>query len=211
MAAVFFDLDGTLLTYDRPYEEVLAVALGGIDVPLSTALIETYTERFLEHFEGFADDPYRRGFADAFAVHGVDADPARAADRLVAAECDATSVRDGVRTLLDWLDGRHEVGVLTNGVGDVQRRKLEEHRLAGRFDATVVSYEVGAHKPAAAIFEAARERLPADGYVYVGDDREHDVEPAREAGFLPVHVRDDGVELGGFDALAEFGALLADG
>lgn len=57
------------------------------------------------------------------------------------------------------------------------------------------------YEPGPDIFEAARERLPADEYVYVGDSLESDVRPAREAGFRPVHL----------DRTSEAGAVTVDG
>jgi len=73
----------------------------------------------------------------------------------------------------------------------MQRRKLEEHGLDDLADAVVISNEVGVRKPNPQIFETAKERLPAESYLYVGDTFEEDIAPAREAGFETVYIGDD--------------------
>lgn len=59
--------------------------------------------------------------------------------------------------------------MLTNGLGDWQRAKLAAHDLEQRFDAVVVSCEVGARRPAAAPFHELEGRLGAEEYAMVGD------------------------------------------
>jgi putative hydrolase of the HAD superfamily len=94
----------------------------------------------------------------------------------------------GIESLLAVLDARYRLGVLTNGVREWQLAKLDGHGLADTFDAVVASYEAGAHKPDRAAYDLARERLPADAYVMIGDDLETDVIGAREAGFGAIHL-----------------------
>lgn len=187
--AIYFDCDGTLLTFEAKYAELFATACDrvGIDAdpePLSAS----YSERFFEAFEAFHPEPYLEGTQAAFEQHDVDTDPERFVDALLEAEITGTVVDEGAHDALDRFDDGARLGVLTNGVAAVQRQKLERHDLFERFDAFLPSYEVGAHKPSPDIFEAARERLPADEHVYVGDSLEADIRPAREAGFLPIHV-----------------------
>jgi FMN phosphatase YigB (HAD superfamily) len=200
--AVYVDCDGTLLTLEGSYADLFATACDrvGLDAdhePLSA----TYSERFFEAFRAFDPDPYLTGTREAFDHHGVDADPERFADALVEAEVEGTIVDEGTHDALDRLSEDASLGLLTNGLADLQRRKLEQHGLFERFDVYLPSYDVESHKPSAEIFEAARNRLDAEGYVYVGDSLESDVRPAREAGFLPVHL----------DRTAEAGAVTVDG
>lgn len=187
--ACYFDCDGTLVEYDAAYAEVFAAACDRADVAADPAvLLGSYDEPFFEAFAAFDPDPYREGAAAAFEAHGVDADPGRFAEALRAVEVERSVVRPGTRETLDRVADDHAVGVLTNGLADQQRRKLERHDLFDVLDAYVPSYEVGAHKPDPAVFEAARERLSVDEYVYVGDSPEHDIEPAGDAGFHAVRV-----------------------
>jgi len=200
--AVYVDCDGTLLTLEGSYTDLFATACNRVGVDADPApLSATYSERFFEAFESFDPEPYLAGIRTAFDHHGVGADPEQFADVLAEAEIEATVVDDGTADALETLADGARLGVLTNGVPDLQRRKLEHHDLFQHFEAYVPSYEVGSHKPASEIFETARERLPADEYVYVGDSLDSDIRPAREAGFLPVHL----------DRTSEAGAVTVDG
>jgi putative hydrolase of the HAD superfamily len=200
--AVYVDCDGTLLTLAGSYADLFATACDRVGVEADPGpLSATYSERFFEAFEAFAPDPYLSGVDAAFDHHGVEADSELFAEALVDAEVEATVVDEGASEALERLAADASLGVLTNGVADLQRRKLEHHGLFERFDAYLPSYEVGSHKPSPEIFEAARERLDAEGYVYVGDSMESDIRPARDAGFLPVHL----------DRTSEAGAVTVDG
>jgi len=188
----WFDCDGTLVEFTRPYDAVLETAFERGHGESAPAWVETYEERFFEAFGAFEPDPYERAMAAVCETHSLDADPGALAEERIAAEIEAVRPRPGVLALLDAVEAAgHGLGVLTNGVARVQRGKLDRHDLAGRFDATVVSHDVGAHKPDTRIFEAAREAVPADEHVFVGDSYEHDVVGAREAGFRAIHLRND--------------------
>lgn len=92
--------------------------------------------------------------------------------------------------MFETVAARHPTGILTNGHGPTQRAKLAEHGFDDLVDAILVSNELGVRKPVPGIFEEARERLPADTHVYVGDTYEEDVVPARDQGFETVYVGD---------------------
>ena len=193
--AWFFDCDGTLVEFTAPYSEIFVDACLAVGVARDDAasMLDPYNEAFFAAFDDFHPEPYRVGMAAALEDTGlaesIGADATALAESLCATETTATTVRDGTRETLDALAERGvDLGVLTNGVAAQQRRKLEHHGLFDRFEAYLPSYEVGAHKPDPTVFSAARERLPADEYVYTGDSLDHDVTPAREAGFRAVHV-----------------------
>jgi putative hydrolase of the HAD superfamily len=188
--AICFDLDGTLLEFTRDYGDLLADAFRDAAGEVRGEWIETYEEAFYAAFRNHEPDPVRRGFA---AVGGPDPDACRAA--LLRVETGACEPPAGAAEDLDRLGDRYRLGVVTNGVPDWQRHKLRENGLLDRFDAVVASYEAGAHKPDAAPFELAAERLPADAYAMVGDD-DADVEGARAAGWAPHRYGG-----GGFDDL----------
>ena len=185
--AVWFDLDGTLLRLDRPYEDVLREAFGRhLDGPAVDRAVGAYD--FLDRFGAFEPAPYRGAMAGVVEAVGADVDPGTLVDALRGAEYGALGVPDGTREALSAVDA--PLGVLTNGLPAWQRGKLAHHGLATPFEAVVASYEAGAHKPDPAPFDLARERLAADRHVMVGDDREADVEGARAAGFEAVHATD---------------------
>ena len=136
----------------------------------------------------FADEVLGETAYDA--VGDVDADIDDVVETLLVAEKRATNVPPGTRESLDALAAENPLAVVTNGTSEFQREKLAHHDLTDYFETVVTAYDVGASKPDAAIFEAVREQIDAEEYVMVGDDYEADVEGARGAGFVPVHVED---------------------
>jgi putative hydrolase of the HAD superfamily len=81
------------------------------------------------------------------------------------------------------------------------RRILEDHGLHTRFDAVVISAEVGWRKPHPAIFHRALELLGAGPgeVLHVGDSVGDDVGGARAAGIRPVLLDRKGGRAGGRD------------
>ncbi|WP_181685092.1 HAD family hydrolase [Halorhabdus salina] len=184
--AIYFDLDGTLLTFEEPYDCLVADVLSEYaDDPDAAA--ETFLDAFGPRFEALDPQPYREGMVAVCERFAVEADPDELVAALRDAECTHSRVSDAAHESLAALAEDNALGVLTDGVGEFQRAKLEHHDLLGYFEAVIVSYEVGAHKPDSAIFERAREAIDADQYVMVGDS-DADVEGARAAGFTPVRV-----------------------
>jgi putative hydrolase of the HAD superfamily len=185
--AVFFDLDGTVLEFTQPYGQVLAETLEDRLGRSSDALVALADETFSEAFEALESNPYLTAMEAVAAEVDAEAEAPALVASLIEHELEATAVPDGARDLFELLADRHTVGILTNGVTEVQETKLEYHDLEALFDPVIVSYDVGAHKPDPAIYEAAMEAVEADEYVMIGDDFGADVEAAREAGFEAIH------------------------
>ncbi|WP_436926401.1 HAD family hydrolase [Halosimplex amylolyticum] len=190
MAAIFFDVDGTLVRWTGDYGEIIADAFDRAEITPSDDWLGHYNERFFHYFGAFADEPYHRAFTDVCDRFETDADPRELADALVAAEFDAVEPVPGVETTVEKLAEDHTLGILTNGIPEVQFGKVEEIGLLDHFDVHVASHdpEIEATKPHRDIYETAKARVDAETYVMVGDDREPDVDGAREHDFETVHV-----------------------
>lgn len=84
-----------------------------------------------------------------------------------------------------WTQLSHlQLGIITNGQGAQQRRKLARTGMLERCACVVISEEVGIAKPEAAIFRLACARLGVEpeAAVYVGDRYDVDAQGARRAG-----------------------------
>lgn len=184
MTAVYLDLDGTLVEYAEPYGQIYADALDSLGV--EPRGLETYSEVFFEVLNE-ADDP----FAAAIRETDVPVGPDAFADAMVEREVEAVRAASGAGDLLETLAADHRVGVLTNGVGRLQRRKLEAVGLADRVETVVVSGEVGVEKPEPDIYRIAEKRLPGEAYAFVADDVGRDLRPAIERGWRAIYVGED--------------------
>jgi YjjG family noncanonical pyrimidine nucleotidase len=90
---------------------------------------------------------------------GLEADPFLLADEFVAGLARHGGLYPGVRDALDSLAGRATLALVTNGLSEVQRGRLERLGLDDHFAAVVISAEVGVSKPSPAIFDLAFDAL----------------------------------------------------
>ena len=86
------------------------------------------------------------------------------------------------------------LGIVTNGVPDLQREKIAGCPVAGRFHASVVSGEIDCGKPDPGIFDHICRELNVEPHqcVMVGDNPERDVAGAMAAGMKSVWVQRNG-------------------
>lgn len=98
-----------------------------------------------------------------------------------------------VAELLDRLEPKYLLGIVTNGVPGFQRPKLEGSGIAGRFRAVAISGEVNIGKPDPEIFRQICGELgvAAAECVMVGDNPVRDIAGASAAGMRSVWVRRD--------------------
>jgi putative hydrolase of the HAD superfamily len=187
--AIWFDIDGTIVQYERERSALLDAATPG-EVPAGAG--RTFIRGLYGALDESDKDPYVAGFERVAQEYECEFPPAEAARRYWEAELEAAYVPEAVAEVITALQDRGPVGILANGKGEVQRQKLSRDGLLESFDEIVISHEVGVKKPNQQIFELASDRISAANHVYVGDDWDSDIEPAEAVGFDTVHVRNDG-------------------
>ena len=103
-----------------------------------------------------------------------------------------TQARPRVTATLDALaDAGLQLGVVTNGRTDPQRRKLELLGLQQRFGAVLISQAFGHEKPDERIFRAAASELGVEPgqCMFIGDNPRKDVQAAAALGMRAVWFR----------------------
>lgn len=162
---LLFDLDHTLFDFDTSELHAFAAALAVIGIDEHAAHFPTYqllnsalwaaAERGEIRSSEIRDLRFRQ-LCDALGYEADDATVLAMADAFV----------DGLGTFgdlypgaLDVLDRLAEAGatmaIVSNGLGEVVHARVERLGIGDRFDAVIVSSEVGVSKPAAGIFDAA--------------------------------------------------------
>lgn len=194
---VLFDLDGTLVEYERSGREVLGLAFEEVGVDPFFE-VEAYQDRYDRFFEESDSISHLRELIFADIAETKDLDPAlgiEVADAYEAAR-DHTRVYllPGAMDLLDALADR-PVGMVTNGDPAMQRPKLESTGLIDRFETVVYAGHDTAAKPDPEPFHLALDRMnqPAEGATYVGNDPVADVGGAAAAGLDSVWLRNGSV------------------
>ncbi|MFB6125449.1 MAG: HAD family hydrolase [Halanaeroarchaeum sp.] len=191
--AVLFDLDETLVRYERPASEVLSVAFdaAGVDPFFDETDYQARYEAFFEQSESI-DHLRELIFADIADGAGHDPALGREIARTYAAERDHSRVQllPGAPALLDALSHR-PLGLVTNGDPEMQVPKLEATGLTDRFETVVYAGHDTASKPDPEPFHRALGDLgvaPAGG-AFVGNDPTADVGGAQGVGMRSVWIR----------------------
>ena len=181
---LLFDLDHTLFDSDAceiaAFEETLRIV--GVDEPLQHH--ETYVEinkplwHSVERGEITPEDVRVTRFERLIAEIGIDADPAHMAERFEAGLGANGDLYQGAREILEKLNQQATLALITNGLSQVQRARVERLSIETYFDAIVISHEIGASKPGREIFEATFRALgspPKDTALIVGDSLTSDI------------------------------------
>jgi len=131
------------------------------------------------------DDVRVRRFEEFAATVGLDADPDEMAAMFVWGLGAHGDLYDGARDLLDTLADRARLAMVTNGLSEVQRARVERLGLDRYFEAVVISSEVGVSKPRPEIFDIAFGLLggpPKESALMIGDSLSSDIRGGRDYG-----------------------------
>ena len=88
------------------------------------------------------------------------------------------------KTVLDYLESKYKLIIITNGFEEIQSMKLSSSGIAGYFDTVVTSETAGHKKPAKEIFEYAlnTNKLIPNEVIMIGDNLNTDIKGAHNAG-----------------------------
>ncbi len=197
---VLFDLDGTLLDYAKAQEEAVLLGLSelGLDdvAGLVAPLLAFVNSDPVQAIE--ACRPGAPGTTDPCVASVFPPSSGLKCSEFLDAYYRALSLQgqtipDAAETL-SLVHSGASVGVISNGLGPVQRTRLERSGLMQYIDALVISCEIGSAKPDPAIFHAAMRLLgsrPGET-VMVGDGASSDMRGAEAAGIAFVWFRSGG-------------------
>ncbi len=183
-STVLFDLDHTLLDSDESEAAAFAHTLrfAGVDDP--ETLLDTYRRINLAMWAQVeagtmaANDVRTKRFESFNQVAGVDADPVAMGEVFVEGLGSFGRLYPGAFEMLEAVGAVAALGLVTNGISEVQRARIARLEIERFFDAVVISSEVSASKPGAAIFDIAFERLgqpDRSSTVMVGDSLSSDM------------------------------------
>lgn len=198
---LFFDLDNTIWDFDSNSFDALQAALKDIGL---FDKIGSYSD-FYKIFDSVNEQLwslYREGkvskrilriqrFEESFEKNGSPFPRmAELVNEAYLAEMPGlTRLVDGARELLDYLHGKYEMAIITNGFAEVQHKKIIQSGLAKYFKKLFISEEVGATKPKKEIFEHAIKSMNArkKSSLMIGDSWEADIVGARDFGIDQVY------------------------
>lgn len=178
------DLDHTLFDTDASEAAAFEQTMLAAGVPDANRYMSAYQAINLELWATvergeISPNVIRAGrFERLVAEQGIDADPLQMADDFVAGLGAYGELYDGAYEVLQHLSENASLAMVTNGLGEVQRTRIERLGLGSYFDAVAISAELGVAKPANGIFDYVFQSLghPAkESAVMVGDNLSADI------------------------------------
>lgn len=195
--AILFDLDSTLCRPWRSPGAMVAEAFDRADVePYCTAADVGAVES--ERLAADADSElayYTLCFKAAAEQTGARPEDAPAVARAYHAIGGHSDVEflPGAEAVLRDLKGRYALGLVTNGLKEIQQQKVETLGVSDIFDSLVFATPETGYKPDPAPFERALLDLSVspEGTVHVGNSRGTDVAGAHAAGIRSIWIPHD--------------------
>jgi putative hydrolase of the HAD superfamily len=183
---ILLDADGTLFDYDKAEEFALTEAFRNGGIPfLADSYIPLYKEintRLWEEFEKnliAASDLRERRFRELFDAAGIAGDYVSVSKRYLSYLAEAAFLYPNAEDVLKALRPRYKIGIITNGLKEVQRSRFAGTPVGRYLDCIVVSDEIGVQKPDPAIFEhalKAADHADRNTALIVGDSLTSDIQ-----------------------------------
>jgi len=157
---LLFDADETLFDFPRAEANALKWTLDELGIPSRPDYFEIYARCNLAVWKEF-----ERGLVTSLELRtkrfhlffdevGIAADPETVSPLYLQNLALGTDLLPGAEETIRALKPYFRLGMVTNGLADVQRPRLLRSALADCFEGVFISEEVGAAKPARAYFDA---------------------------------------------------------
>jgi len=183
---VLFDADGTLFDFDKASEEALKRAMQLFNIDKwnadTWALYKKVNKQIWNEFElkqiSAADlklERFRRFFS---ALSVTDVEPKDFSDKYLLFLSQGTYLIDGALELVQWCYGKFKLGIITNGLTNVQKPRFNESVLNKYFEHYIISEEIGFAKPHPEIFDYSFEKFnhtDKKSAIIIGDNLTSDI------------------------------------
>lgn len=202
---IFFDLDHTLWDYDTSARQTLddlfdrydLAAKGAIDkIQLAEAFFSVNDGLWKKYNNGRISKYVLRTQRFQMIFEEIGVHPKLFGEEQVASfnhdylhECpQKPNLIPGALELLEQLQGKFQLHIITNGFDDIQQTKLDTSGLSKYFGHVITSESAKAKKPFPGIFEYALKKTNATvaESIMVGDNLLTDIKGAREFGMKQV-------------------------
>lgn len=106
-----------------------------------------------------------------------------------------THIRPAVKELLEKFKKRYKLSIITNGLKEVQRLRLDKCGITHLFDSIIVSDEIGVAKPDKLFFDFAMQSIHSnfdkDKILVIGDSFRSDITGAKLYGLKSCYISKD--------------------
>jgi YjjG family noncanonical pyrimidine nucleotidase len=196
---ILFDIDNTLLDFDAASKLALEKAFDNFDIPFNDSHYKIYKRINAENWHQL-----EKGIINALTLRHRRFDLLFEALELRPTTGDEFNAYyleqlikhskffDNVPRMLAQLKKKYKLSVITNGLKEVQRSRLNHLDLSRYFDSIIVSDEIGHAKPDKAYFDHVFSTIPKapapENTLVVGDNFHSDIKGGSDYGCLTCWV-----------------------
>ena len=190
---LLFDVDNTLLDFSGAAKAALWASFEAHEVECTEEIHAIYQEVNHHHWMAFEQGKIdavtlrHKRFEVLFQEIGRTELPAKTfskafLDNLIL----KSEAYEGVSSLLEALQKDYHLSIVTNGLKEVQRARLNRLKMSHYFDSIIVSDEIGVAKPHGEYFEAVYDSIPQnppkEEMLIVGDSIHSDIQGGNDFG-----------------------------
>jgi putative hydrolase of the HAD superfamily len=204
---VFFDLDHTLWDFEKNSDLTFRKVFDKQNITLDlNSFLEVYKPLNLEYWKLYREEKVTKeelrygrlkktfdavsysisdDLIDVIAIEYIEFLP------------DFNHLFEHTFEILDYLKGKYQLHIITNGFEEVQTKKMQSSNILRYFNAVITSESVGVKKPNPKVFEYALESTKAlkENSIMIGDSIEADIEGAISVGMHAIHFNFEGAEV----------------
>ena len=192
--SLYFDFDNTLTDFHRSSKLSFSDLLRSLDIVELAEDYEHYSRingaiwRKFERAEISSDDIRSMRFAEYFSAKKQSVPSAWVANaEYLEGILRHTEPIDGAKEMLAFAKKHFELVIVTNGLKEIQRRRIEKLAWTDYFEEIFVSDELGVAKPYKEFFATAfahrQERHQKNEVLMIGDSLGSDIKGGKEYGF----------------------------
>jgi 2-haloacid dehalogenase len=188
---LLFDADDTLFDFPRAEANALKWTLEQSGLPFQSGFVNLYSRfnqqvwREFERGEVTSQELRVKRFRLFFDETHLNGDPQTVSPLYLRNMALGTGLLPGAEEVVRALKADYHLALVTNGLKEVQRPRLESSALRDCFERVFISEEIGAAKPARAYFDAVFTALgnpPKDSVLIIGDSLTSDMKGGVEYG-----------------------------
>ncbi|MBK8705629.1 MAG: noncanonical pyrimidine nucleotidase, YjjG family [Saprospiraceae bacterium] len=181
---ILFDADNTLLDFDSSERQALQKTLEESGLPYSDDILTLYNQINKACWHAFETGQISRQqlrtlrFEQFFGAINASTDIPVFSQRYLYFLSQSVYLIDGAGHLLAQLHSRYQLALITNGLKDVQRSRLELSGIQHYFQEIIISDEAGYSKPHTGFFDFTFDKIgsPArEEVMVVGDSLNADI------------------------------------
>lgn len=181
---LLFDADDTLFDFPRAEANALHWTLEQCNLPFRPEFFEIYARCNLQVWKEFERGEVTsrelrvKRFRLFFNEVGMSGDPETVSPRYLQNLARGSDLLPGAEAVIRAVQGRFHLALVTNGLKEVQRPRLERSLLRDSFEQVFISEEIGAAKPSPAYFDAVFRGLghpPKESVLLIGDSLSSDM------------------------------------